>query len=124
MSVQHRELAAGRWFELGLVEQLANVGSEVERAIGWRDRGNSAYSIRAVERALELLFLTIADPGNRHRLKELTRLKEALADYFYSGNRFGSSDALWRKYFYAFGYAARLRSRPPGRPVAIDRVRK
>jgi hypothetical protein len=25
----HKELAAGRWFELSLVEQLANIGSDV-----------------------------------------------------------------------------------------------
>lgn len=107
MSIQHKELAAGRWLEFGLVEQLANVGSEVERAIGWREKGNSAYSTMAIERALELLFLTIADPKNRLRLRELTRLKEALADYFYSDNRYGSSDKSWRTYFGAFAWASR-----------------
>jgi hypothetical protein len=79
MSVQHQELAAGRWLRLSLVEQLANVGSEVERAIRWRGKGNAAYGQRALERALELLDLTIADEKNRLRLKELTRLREALA---------------------------------------------
>jgi len=29
----HAELAAGRWFDLSLVEQLAHIGSEVDRAI-------------------------------------------------------------------------------------------
>jgi hypothetical protein len=33
MTVQHRELAAGRWFQLSLIEQPANTGSEVERAL-------------------------------------------------------------------------------------------
>jgi len=33
MTAMHRELAAGRWFELSLVEQLANIGSEIERTI-------------------------------------------------------------------------------------------
>lgn len=107
MNVQHKELAAGRWLQFSLVEQLANVGSEVERAIGWREKGNAAYSTLAVERALELLYLTIADPKNRRRLKELTRLKEALADYFYSDNRFGSSDKSWRTCFGTFAWAAR-----------------
>ncbi len=32
MTVQHRDLAAGRWWELSLAEQLGNVGSEVSRA--------------------------------------------------------------------------------------------
>jgi len=44
MSVQHSELAAGRWVTLSFIEQMANVGSEVERARKWREKGNSDYS--------------------------------------------------------------------------------
>ncbi len=109
MSFQHKELAAGRWFELSLVEQLANVGSEVERAILWKEKANKDYSTKAIERALELLYLTIADAKNRKRLRELTRLREALVDYFYADNQYGSSDELWRNYFNGFGYAARVK---------------
>jgi hypothetical protein len=107
VTVQHKELAAGRWFRLSLVEQLANTGSEVERALNWQQRGNNEYRTRAVERALELLDLTIADARNRRRLKELTRVREVLVDYFYADNRFGSSPARWRAYFNAFAVAAR-----------------
>jgi hypothetical protein len=107
MTVQHRELAAGRWCQLSLVEQLANTGSEVERALNWKQRGNAEYSKRAIERALELLDLTIADARHRGRLRELTRLREVLVDYFYADNRFGSSPARWHTYFHAFAVAAR-----------------
>ena len=107
MTTQHRDLAAGRWFGFSLVEQLANTGSEVVRALNWRERGNNELSMRAVERALELLDLTIADAANRGRLRELTRVREVLADYFYGDNSFGSSPALWRTYFNAFARAAR-----------------
>jgi len=107
MSVQHPGLAAGRWFKLTLMEQMANVGSEVERAILWRGRNNDAYSTKAIERALELLDLTIADARHRGRLRELLRVRETLADYFYADNRYGSSDTLWRNYFHAFARAAR-----------------
>jgi hypothetical protein len=106
MTMAHRELAAGRWFRLSLVEQLANVGSEIERAIRWREKGNADYGQRAFERALELLDLTIGDEKNRSRLKELTRLREALADHFWFDNRYGASDESWRRYFHAFTYAA------------------
>ncbi|MFH0887052.1 MAG: hypothetical protein V1843_02670 [bacterium] len=61
MSHQHRELASGRWQSLSLMEQLANVGSEVERTISWRKKNNADYSRMAFDRALELLDLTIAD---------------------------------------------------------------
>jgi hypothetical protein len=109
MTVGHQELAAGRWFRLSLVEQLANVGSEIERTMRWREKGNTVYGRRAFERALELLDLTIADPKHRSRLKELTRLRELLADYFWFDNCYGSSDESWRRYFHAFTYAAALR---------------
>lgn len=107
MNYQHKDLAAGKWFKLSFIEQLANIGSEVERTILWKSK-NKDYSISAIERGLELLDLTIADIRNRKRLKELLRLREALVDYFYFDNQFASSDRLWHNYFYVFGYAARL----------------
>jgi hypothetical protein len=108
VTAQHRDLAAGRWFQFSLIEQMANTGSEVERALNWKQRGNAEYSTRAIERALELLDLTIADARNRGRLKELTRVREVLVDYFYADNGFGSSPARWRTYFNAFAVAARV----------------
>ena len=35
MTVAHRDLAAGRWWELSLAAQLGNVGSEIGRALRW-----------------------------------------------------------------------------------------
>ena len=105
----HKELAAGRWFELSLIEQLANVGSDVVRTIKWRNKKNSDYSKKAFERALELLDLTAADPKNRYRLKEILRIREALVDYFLFDNDYSSTDKLWEKYFYNFNYAAALK---------------
>lgn len=106
MTGVHQDLAAGRWFGLPLVEQLAHVGSEVERTIRWRDKGNTEFARRAFERALELLDLTIADVKHRSRLRELTRLREVLADYFWFDNRYGSTDESWHSYFHAFTHAA------------------
>ena len=105
----HKELAAGRWFELSLVEQLANVGSDVIRTIKWKNKENSDYSKNAFERALELLDLTVKDPKNKRRLKELLRAREALVDYFIFDNKYSSTDELWEKYFYHFNYAAALK---------------
>lgn len=104
----HQELASGRWEKLTFVEQMANIGSEVERTILWRERGNKLYGQRAFKRVLELLDLTIASILRREKLRELTRLRETLVDYFYFDNQFSSSDKLWRNYFHPFGYAARI----------------
>ena len=108
MTVRHQELATGRWFRLSLVEQLANVGSEIERTMRWKEKGNAEYGRRAFERMLELLDLSIADEKHRSRLKELTRMREVLANYFWFDNSYGSSDESWRRYFHAFTYAAAL----------------
>jgi len=106
----HKSLASGRWLELSLVEQLANVGTDIERTIQWKKRGSLDDSQKAFERAFELLGLTIADPKNRKRLKELVRVREALADYFVFDNEYNSTDEQWQKYFYDFNYAAAIRA--------------
>ena len=104
----HKELAAGRWFELSLMEQLGNIGSEVERAINWSRKGNGEYSRLAFYRALELIDLTLRDPKHRGRLREIARVREALADYFAFSNEYHTTEAQWRKYFHSFAFAARL----------------
>ncbi|MCM8801433.1 MAG: hypothetical protein NC912_05455 [Candidatus Omnitrophica bacterium] len=105
MGFYHKTLAEGRWFKMPFLEQMANIGSEVHRAINWKNKNELEYSKKAVERALELLYLTIEDPKNKSHLKELTRLREFLIDYFYFDNIYNSSDEFWHKYFYAFNYA-------------------
>ena len=102
----HTELAGARWNSLSLNEQLGNVGSDIERAIYWRDRGDSQASHNAFLRALELLNFTISDPKNKnHRLRELCRVREALLDYFMGNNEYESTDQQWVDYFMFFAYA-------------------
>ena len=107
MNFKHKEIAQGRWFQLSFFEQMANIGSEVERAMKWRDK-NAEYGRLASDRALELLDLTISDPQNLKRLKELFRLREVLADYFYFDNIYKSDNQKWHNYFNAFNYAAAI----------------
>jgi hypothetical protein len=91
------------------VEQLANGGSEVERALNWAAKGNPGYSLGAFERGLELRAHTIADPRYRGRLKELTRPREVLLDCFVGNNRFGLAESSWRSYFHAHGLATAIK---------------
>lgn len=106
----HRELAAGRWQTFPLHVQLAHVGSEVERALNWRLRGDTQTSLHAFERGLELLDLTIADPRWRRRLKELCRVREVLVDFFVGTNTYESSSESLRAYFTPFTIRARRRA--------------
>jgi hypothetical protein len=107
MSHQHRELAAGRWKLFSFAEQMANVGSEVERTISWKAKGRQDFSDRAFDRAIELLDLTIAASANRPRLRELLRVREALADHFVFDNSYHSTPESWQRYFRCFLMAAR-----------------
>ncbi len=107
MNFQHKELAQGRWFQMSMVEQLGNVGSEVSRAINWKAKNNLTNSRQAFFRALELLDLTISDKKNISRLKEVVRVREVLSDFFIGKNQFKSTDNSWQKYFSYFAIAAR-----------------
>lgn len=104
----HKGLTKERWFQMSLVEQLANVGSDVIRTINWKKRGDPEESICAFYRALELIDLTIADPKNRKRLKEIVRTREALVDHFVYDNEYNTTDEIWYNYFFSFNYAAAL----------------
>jgi hypothetical protein len=106
---QHRDLAAGRWWDLTLAEQLGNVGSEVSRAARWSAR-NPEVARGALYRALELLDLTLADPRHRKspaRLREIARAREVVADFFAGPNQYGSTAASLQRYFDAYAVAAR-----------------
>lgn len=72
MSLVHEQFSAGRWHSLSLVEQLANVGSDVTRAARWHGKDQQRCE-QAFDRAIELLDLTIADNRWKGQRKELTR---------------------------------------------------
>ncbi len=102
----HSELAAGRWFKLTLMEQLGNIGSEVSRAIKWRGRDEKLF-MGAIERALELFDLTLADPRWRGRLKEICRAREVLCDVVFGDNAYATTLEDLDRYFTQFAIAAR-----------------
>lgn len=107
----HKDLTEERWQKFSLIEQLANVGSEIGRAVNWRGKDKNR-SMLCFDRGLELLDLTIEDKKNhiKSRLKELCRLREVLVDYFYCDNIYGSTDGNINNYFYFFNYAARIKT--------------
>lgn len=102
----HKDLAAGRWFELSYEEQMGNVGSKVGRMLRWRDKDHKQLD-KAFERALELLDLTLADPRWRRRLKEIARAREFLVDAYFGGGEYGTKLEDLDRYFLYFAIAAR-----------------
>lgn len=107
--IQHRDLASGRWWELSIFDQLGHVGSEISRATSWMSR-NPDVGRRALYRALELLDLTLDDPRHRKssaRLREISRTREIVVDFFAGSNEYGSSAADIQRYFDAYARGAR-----------------
>ena len=87
----HQNLARGRWFELSLVQQLGNIGSEVGRARRSCDKDEAKFwgaAARAgfvlsdfIRQALE----RVAQKGNLPRLRNFLR------------RAFGRTN-LWRRF--------------------------
>lgn len=113
--MRHRSLAAGRWSEFSVVEQMANVGSEVERAIRAHGRGDPERFEHAFERALELFDLTVADGRwGGCRLRELARAREEFRALFYGDEGARPSVTRVRSYYLQFAMAARRRMTTAG----------
>jgi hypothetical protein len=103
----HATLAAGRWRELTLMEQLANIGTEVARAHRARASGNVGRFESALDRALELFDLTLEDPRWHGRRREIARAREVVCDFLVGDNEFRSEMDSLDAYFMAFAVAAR-----------------
>ena len=99
---------AARWQTMSLIEQLANVGSEVERTFSWKKKMRDDFAGRAFDRSLDLMDLTIADPrwtgGKR---KELCRMREFFCDFVLGENEYGMTEEFFSRYFLAIAVAAR-----------------
>lgn len=106
MPTQHTSLAAGRWQQFTLAQQLGHVGSEVSRAC--KAVGDEPRYWCAATRAFELLDLTIQDPRWNSRLRELLRVREVLADAILGGSEYKSSLADIDRYFFQFARVAQM----------------
>lgn len=103
----HKELAEGRWYEMSLMEQLGNIGSEVGRARIYKDKSDKDRFWKAVDRALELFDLTLADSRWRGRLKEIGRARDVFCDAVLGGKEYNSNLSDLERYFMYFAFASR-----------------
>lgn len=100
-----------RWERFTLSEQLANVGSEVERAIRSHQAGSPGRFDNALARALALIDLTVADERWRGpRRREILRAREEFCRLFFDPDVPPDSAAGLTKYFLAFSVHARRQS--------------
>ena len=103
----HVHLANGGWARFSLIEQLANVGSEVDRAIDAHQRGKQQRWENALARALELFDLTAADTRwHGPQLREILRAREEFCRLFFDTEVAADSALSLKRYFLHFASAA------------------
>jgi len=83
MAYFHKNLTVEKWNSLTKDKQILNIGSELMRARNWLVHNNENYKTDCLNRAYELIDLTIDDKKwHRAGLKELTRFREIMGDYY------------------------------------------
>jgi hypothetical protein len=93
----YKHLADGGWGKLSLKEQLGNIGSEISRVIRWRGKDQKLFN-GAVDRALELLDLTLEDSRWKSRRLEIERAREVFCEIVFGKNKYNSSlQSLFRR---------------------------
>ena len=107
--IYHRGLkSSGRWAAMAFDEQMANIASEVFRALTLPENGMEREANTAFERCLELIDMTRACLSGP-RLRELSRVREVLCDYFLGIHAYGATKDQLLDYFTAFAIAFRYR---------------
>ena len=105
---KHKELASGRWFELSLMEQLGNIGSEVGRACKWQNKDQKVFN-NTVDRALDLFDLTLSDSRWKGRLREIGRAREVFCDIIFGDKQYKTTLEDLEKYFNQFAFVVQNR---------------
>lgn len=93
-----------KWRDMGTEEQMTNIGSEVIRAIKWKEKKQDKMANEANLRALELFDLTLEISRNFSKLKEVARARELWLDYFIGENQYKQTREQWEKYFLTFNW--------------------
>ena len=101
----HLESAKASWAKYSLIEQMANIGSEVSRAL--RAKDNQARYWGAVTRALDLFYLTVEDPRWKGRRREILRIRELFSAAALGSDEYKTSLYDLDRYFDYFARLAR-----------------
>ncbi len=105
MTQEHLKSAKMNWAKFSLAEQMANIGSEVSRALKAKDNPTRYWG--AIARALDLFYLTIDDPRWQGRLREILRVRELFAAAALESNEYQTSLQDLDRYFDYFARLAR-----------------
>ena len=80
------------WFHMPIGNQMYNIGSEVGRAIKWKNKDNEQRKLNFTIKAIELFGLTKMDTKNAKRVEELNFYEQELLDYIIGENIYQNND--------------------------------
>lgn len=103
----HKRLATGGWQKLSFAQQLGNIGAEIHRAQNWELKNDLTKRDNSLFRALELIDFILDQDDQENHLKEVTRLREVIADLLSDKRSYESSFQHLEKYFLSFVMMAR-----------------
>ena len=88
--VWHKTLTPERWGQFKINQQVLMIANETNRANHWAEKNDKKLALNSLERALELLDLTVADRRWQGRQLPLLRLREKIAQNYI--NLFNTSE--------------------------------
>lgn len=95
-------ITQSKWQTFSLEQQMANIGSEVVRAVNLKEKGDEELSKNAAWRVLEMVDSTLSDKRWKGRLREVFFLRDVFCDYFFSYGNFDVSGNNLKEYFLPF----------------------
>lgn len=81
-TIYHKSLTVQNWAEKPFEYQILTIGAEMGRAKNMATKGHAEETRRAIERAMELLDLTIYDSKWSSKLRELLRFREWIGMFY------------------------------------------
>ena len=94
-------MSKDRWEQMSISEQMMNIGGELERAIAWKNKNDFEKMNHFLNKVREWMGLTIADPKNRGRIRELELVQEEYEDFF-GENQSKNQEETLMKYWNSF----------------------
>lgn len=88
-----------RWEKFSFEEQMGHIGSEYGRAESLNKKGDQENYKVSLERAIELIELTINDKRWETRLYEILKLKDVLVDLYEETRKYNVSAQYLENYF-------------------------
>ena len=91
-----------RWSKLSFAQQMGNIGSEICRARICEEEGSTELKHSSLERAFELIDLTLDVQQKPSRRRELTRFREVVADWYADAHTYNVRPRILEDYCISF----------------------